>query len=192
MSTFGDSKLHKFSKDGRCVESVGGRGEAPGMFGFPNGIRVRDNQIFVCDSWNHRIQVFDTNLHLLKVIGKKGKGKGEFNQPSDLDFDETGNMYVADSFNNQIQVLSPKGKYTGTIGKKGKYPGQLDHPVTIKVNGELLYVTELQNNRVSVFYTSGALCTTFGEGYLNKPGGITIDEDGFVYVSCSQSQVLVF
>ena len=103
VTTFGDFKLQKFSKDGRCVESVGGRGEAPGMFGLPNGIQVRHNQIFVCDC--HRIQVFDTDLDLLKVIGKKGKGKGKFDGPCDLDFDSTGNMYVADSSNNQIQVL---------------------------------------------------------------------------------------
>ena len=189
VTTFGDSKLHKFSKDGRCVKSVGGRG---GTLGLPNGIQVRDSHIFVCDSGKHRIQVFDTNLHFLKVIGKKGKGKGEFFQPSDLDFDETGNMYVADSSNNRIQVLSPDGQYVRTIGKKGKNPGELNFPVTVRVSGKLLYVSELCNNRVSVFHTSGVFCTTFGEGYLKEPEGHTIDVDGFVYVVNSRSNVLVF
>ena len=196
VSTFGDFKLHKFTKDGKYIKSVGGRGDAPGMFGLPNGIRVRHNQIFVCDTWNHRIQMFDKDLNLLKVIGKKGKGKGEFNQPHDLDFDSTGNMYVTDTSNNRIQVLSPDGKYRRTIGKKGRDPGELDFPATIKMNGELLYVTEMFTNRVSVFHTSGELCTTFGEGYLNQPEGLTIDEDGFVYVCSSRSNeglyVLVF
>ena len=196
VTTFGDFKLHKFSKDGRRVESVDGRGETPGdilgMFGFPNGIQVRDDQIFVCDSGNHRIQVFDTNLHFLKVIGKKGKGRSEFLQPNDLDFDETGNMYVADSSNNRIQVLSPDGQYVRTIGKKGKNPGELNLPFTVRVSGKLLYVSELCNDRVSVFHTSGVFCTTFGEGYLKEPGGLTIDEDGFVYVANSGSDVLVF
>ena len=192
VSTFGDFKLYKFSIDGRYVKSVGGRGDAPGVFGLPNGIRGRHYQIFVCDTGCHRIQVFDTDLHLLKVIGKKGNGRVEFNKPHDLDFDSTGNMYVLDSANNRIQVLSPNGKYVRTIGKKGRDLGELDYPICIEVIGELLYVTDMFTNRVSVFHTSGELCTTFGEGYLSRPEGLAIDEDGFVYVSCSRSKVLVF
>ena len=46
-----------------------------------------------------------------------------------------------------------------------------------------MYITELDGNRVSVITTSGELVTRFGEGYLEKPEGIAIDEDGYVYVA---------
>ena len=186
VTTFGDHKLHKFTTDGRHVKSVGGKGTTPGMFNFPNGIRTStDNHIFVCDTGNNRIQVFDTDLHLLKTI------KSGFCEPLDLDFDSTGNMYVVNSAENQIQVLSPNGNSLCTIGKNGKNPGELNRPVCIKVTGELLYVTERYNDRVSIFHTSGVLHATFGEGYLQEPEGLTIDEDGFVYVSSPTSCALL-
>jgi len=53
-------------------------------------------------------------------------------------------------------------------------------------------VTEELNNRVSVFHTSGQFITTFGDEYLDHPEGLTIDEDGFVYVTSHHSNIFVF
>ena len=56
--------IHKHSlvqmdHDGQVVSSTGSKGDGPGQFNIPNGIRLsRDNEIYVCDSSNHRIQVF--------------------------------------------------------------------------------------------------------------------------------------
>ena len=88
--------------------------------------------------------------------------------------------------------MTPDGKFLYTFGRKGSAPGELHKPVSIKVRGQLLYLTEEMNNRVSVFHTSGQFVTTFGENYLQEPEGLAIDEDSFVYVTSHESAVLIF
>ena len=146
----------------------------------------------MCDSKNHRIQIFDTELNFLQTFGSKGTKSGRFDFPADVDFDSNGTAYIVDFYNHRIQAMTPDGRFLYTFGKKGRAAGELKHPACIQVRGQLLYITEMMNNRVSVFCTSGQFVTTFGEGYLQEPDGLTIDEDGFVYVTSHTSKVLVF
>ena len=138
VCTIVDHKLHKFNKEGVLLKSVGGLGKIPGRFNFPNGNQVRDNKLFVCDSNNHRIQIFDLDLNLQSVIGSKGSRRGHFDDPGDVDCDSSGIIYVVDTNNNRIQALSPEGKFLYTFGKKGSAPGELLNPICITVGGQLL------------------------------------------------------
>jgi len=192
VTTLLDHKLHKFNKEGTLLKSVEGKGNKPGQFVSPSGNQVRGNKVFVCDSLNHRIQVFDTELNLLQTFDSKGTKSGRFDFPANVDFDSNGTAYIVDSHNHRIQAMTPDGRSLYTIGKKGSAAGELHKPVGIQVRGQLLYITEMMNNRVSVFRTSGQFVTTFGEDYLQEPEGLTIDEDGFVYVTSHESAVLVF
>ena len=187
-----DDKLHKFNKEGELLKSVGGLGKLPGQFDYPNGNRVIDNKLFVCDSGNHRIQIFDLDLNPQRVIGSKGTRRGYFNFPSDVDCDSSGIVYIVDSSNHRIQAMNPDGKFLHIFGKKRCAPGELAYPHCIVVRGQLLYITDNLNNRVSVFHTSGQFITTFGDEYLYEPEGLAIDEDGFVYVTSHEMKVLVF
>lgn len=192
VCTVSDHKLHKFSKEGVLLKSVGGEGKIPGQFIYPNGNRIRENKLFVCDSDNNRIQIFDLDLNLQKVIGSKGTRRGHFDCPSDVDFDSSGIVYIIDTDNHRIQAMTLDGNFLHTFGKKGSAPGELCEPISIAVRGQLLYLTEYRNNRVSVFRTSGQFITTIGDEYLYSPEGITIDEDGFVYVTSHHRNVFVF
>ena len=55
-----------------------------------------------------------------------------------------------------------------------------------------IYVTNYGMNNVVVLKMSGEITSTFGEGYLSGPSGITFDKDGFVYVTSSMSKIVVF
>ena len=83
----------------------------------------KDNKLFVCDSDNYRIQVFDTNLKFISCFGKEGSGEGEFRGPFDLTFDPAGDVYVADSDNHHVQVFSQTGTFLRTFGRCGSGPG---------------------------------------------------------------------
>ena len=60
------------------------------------------------------------------------------------------------------------------------------------MHDESLYVTDDYNHKVWVMNTSGETIATFGVGFLRSPEGITIDEDGFVYVTSDYSKIVVF
>ena len=144
----------------------------------------QDNKLFVCDTCNHRIQVFDTNLKF--VFSFVGSGEGEMISPYDLTFDPAGSVYVADRDNHRVQVFSQNGTYLRTFGVHGSGPGELSYPRGIHVDHGHVYVAEKGNNRISTFHTSGAFITSFGRrdsgGELQYPRGITTDQDGFLYV----------
>ena len=107
--------------------------------------------MYVCDTSNHRIQVFDTDLNLIRVIGRKGSGNGCFDSPDDLAFDHCGNLYVADEINRRIQVLTPQGEHIRNIGKCGKGLGEIEKPISVAIHKNLVYITDCHNKRISVF-----------------------------------------
>ena len=190
-------RLSKFNSDGKLVKSVGGEGNRTGQFDWPYGIALsKDNKLFVCDSNNHRIQVFDTNLKFISCFGKEGSGEGAFSDPYDLTFDPVVDVYVTDYYNHRVQVFSQNGTFLRTFGRRGSGLGELATPWGICVDHDYVYVVEWGNCRVSVFYTSGEFITSFGweryGGELSNPYGITIDQDGFLYVCDIYKGILVF
>ena len=93
------------------------------QFNFANGVNVSSNHLYVCDDENHRIKVYDLELNLREIIGKKGTKLGQFQNPADLTFDREGNMYVVERENSRIQVFSPQ--------KKPLQKYSINHPITI-------------------------------------------------------------
>jgi NHL repeat-containing protein len=59
---YGNSRIHKFSPDGKLLFSWGEPGTDPGQFNLPHNICVdRDGYLYVADRENHRLQVFDSS-----------------------------------------------------------------------------------------------------------------------------------
>ncbi len=92
-----------------------GGGAEPDYFFQPNDIVVAPNgDIFVSEGHggaNSRILKFSKDGKLIKSIGKKGTGPGEFDQPHALAFDSKGRLIVGDRGNNRIQILDQDGKF---------------------------------------------------------------------------------
>ena len=55
-----------------------------------------------------------------------------------------------------------------------------------------VYVTDELNHQVMVMNALGEVVAKFGSGYLNSPEGITIDKDGFVYITSDYSKIIMF
>ena len=132
--------------------------------------------IYLCDRDNHRIQVFDLDLKLIRSIGSHGKGRGEFDGPHDVAFDAAGNMYVAEYGNKRVQVIDSSGQFIRAFGQEGE--GKLRGPTALLIADEYVYVSDWDQHRIAVYQTSGHFVTSFGrcghgEGELNCPRCIT-------------------
>lgn len=195
VSDIHNHKVHLFS-DGMYVTSVGGAGTSLGCFSLPNGMALSESgQLFVCDSGNHRIQVFDKHLLApMKCFGKQGSKVGHFDSPDDIKLDSKGKLYITDQRNSRIQVLTQNGKHICTFGRKGRNPGELVLPNCIHIDGELLYVSDYKTNYISVFHISGRFMYRFGGAEtLKNPEGIVVDQDGFLYVADGgNNRIVVF
>ena len=191
-------RLQKLTFDGVCVQSVGSnkRGSGQLQFNTPRGIAVHPTTglVFVADSNNNRIQVFNSDLTYAHSITLHGDT--QFNKPYDVSLDSDGCVYVAEWGNHCITKLNTTGKYISRFGFRGIASGQLHYPSFLTINNNLVYVSEFGNDRVSVFDTKGTFLHCFGERgsgerEFDSPQGITTDTLGNLYVSDTDNNRLV-
>ena len=163
-----NSRIAKVDKDGNWLKSWGEPGNNPGQFSTPHSIAVdaQDN-IYVADRGNARIQVFDKDGKFLRqividvpapsdarpAIGNKNEhpsGAGMPGAPWAICITPPPQqvLFSADGFPGRIYKLSLDGKVLGMFGKTGKQLGQFGwiHEMACPSENEL-YVAELLNWR---------------------------------------------
>ncbi len=198
-----DTKSHIIKKYDFCkkefitLDCIGGKGQLPRQLCSPVGLAVsKDNNLYVADTGNHRIQVFSLKGLILrdiwgavddKGIPVEGSGDGQFNQPTDIDIDNRGNVYVVDKGNKRVQIFSRKGKFLLKFGEEGEAEGKFFYPTHITIDNEnRLYIIDEKKKYVQIFDNNGK--------YLGKidgpqdiagvftPLAIVADNEGNIYI----------
>jgi len=168
-----------------------------GTFGIwgPRGIAVdARGRVFVADTGNKRILVYDADGNFVMQIGSEGLSIGQFEEPVGLAIDTRGYLYVADTWNQRIQVFAPSedGKSFSPLLQweiAGWYGESLDNKPYIAVDNQgHIFVTDPESYRVLEFTANGGFIRTWGE-YGNGAGNfglataISVDAEGRVWVS---------
>ena len=141
-------QVYKFSPEGKLMMTLGKPGGAadPDYFYQPDDVLVAPNgDIFVSEGHggaNSRILKFTKDGKLIKTIGKKGSGPGEFDQPHGLAMDSKGRLFVADRGNNRVQILDQDGKFID------QWP-QFSRPSGIAIRNDILYVADSESGSVA-------------------------------------------
>jgi hypothetical protein len=82
------------------------------FFRYPMDIKISNKGlVYIVDSGNNRIQVFDRVGNFKKTIGRKGKGPQDLLRPSALTFVREKDLAVAETDNHRIQIFGPGGDY---------------------------------------------------------------------------------
>jgi DNA-binding beta-propeller fold protein YncE len=68
---------------------------------------MRQGMLFVVDEGNNRFQKFDSNGNFITKWGTTGSGDDQFEEPTSIALDSSGNVYVVNSGNARIQVFAP-------------------------------------------------------------------------------------
>ena len=168
-----------FDLDGEAVATWGHTGSDLGQLDGPTGIEfdAQDN-IYLVESRNHRVQKFTRDGKFLFGFGGLGADTGQFDRPWGITIDKAGDVYIADWGNDRIQKFSADGEYIMTFGTS--YGGELNHPANVAVDSEGdVYVTDWGNKRVQVYEPNGdALATFYGDATtLSKAGEYIIRRD---------------
>ena len=178
-----------------------------GQFKTPEGIAIDAifELVYITDSENHRIQVFDLEGSFIRKWGKFGSTQGLFYIPVGLSLDEEGLLYVSDVFNHRVQVFNESGTYIRQWGTRGGDRSQFEYPSSVAVSNERAYVSDNGNHRIQIFDLAGnfigsfgTLCSTMtkegcvdpdgtgplepGDGQLRLPFGIAGDPNGNLFV----------
>jgi len=184
-----DSRLHAvcvFQPDGSTVTTFGER-----QLKRPSGIAYdpQRREIIVSDTGDHNLKVFDRTGRLVRTIGTRGSGPGQFNFPTCLWMDDQDRLYVSDTLNYRIQVLSPGGQVLMLVGEHGDRPGYFAHPSGVATDSlGHLYVVDRQFENVQVFDTQGRILMAFGReghgaGEFWLPSGVFVDDHNRIYVA---------
>jgi sugar lactone lactonase YvrE len=126
---------------------------APGDFARPTNVAVNaDGNLFVADTLNDRIEVFDADGQFVRTFGKAGDGPGYFARPKGIAIDSDGHVWVADSVQSRVQVFTPEGKLLIYMGDKGLLPGQFQGLIGLAIDSNnRVFTSEQMPGRVQFF-----------------------------------------
>ena len=126
---------------------------APGEFAKPTNVAVdKDGNLYVSDTLNFRVEVFDAEGHFLRTFGKAGDGPGYFARPKGIAIDGDGHVWVADGMQNRVQVFTPEGKLLIWMGGAGKLPGQFSALAGLAIDKDnRVFTSEQYPGRVQMF-----------------------------------------
>jgi uncharacterized protein (TIGR03663 family) len=192
-----NARVVKYDSQGSFVTQWGSRtpdGQtppAPGTFNEPWGIAVDGaGNVFVADTWNHRVQKFDREGKFLLEWGTAGQaseGKDRLWGPRGIAVSPDGGVYLTDTGNKRVLAFSQDGKFLAEFGTQGE--GRLDEPVGIAVGSDgRVYVADTWNRRVAVFTGAGQFLTSWpvqgwaSDSIEDKPY-LALDAQGRVYLS---------
>jgi DNA-binding beta-propeller fold protein YncE len=120
--TVGNARIAKFDKDGHFIKSWGSRGSEPGQFSAIRGI-VMDAQgnVYVADSGNKRIQVFDSDGNVKSQITNIGAPMAICITPGPKQYLYSSNSNDPETLDEgEIYKLELDGKVVGKFGKAGR------------------------------------------------------------------------
>ena len=166
----------------------GSEGSDPGQFTRPRGVAISSGgDIVVCDSGNHRLQVFRPDGTFVRQWGSHGAAPGQFYGPCSVAMSSTDEVLVADSGNHRIQTFRLDGSFVRSWGSHGAAPGRFQYPSSVAVHGDLVLVCDSYNYRIQCFGLDGTFVRMWGSpgaaaGQFNHPQGLAVSSAGEVFV----------
>lgn len=185
LDVYHGHRLLIFGPDGKFKRGVGAFGqvnlatEKPKTFQFPNGIEVHGEEVWIVDSNNRRIQVFDRKGDYLRIIPTSGlprgiaflnpmkgepsagekaaQAKAVKNKKGDKSAEEEASQVlekavVIDTLSHDATIWNVKGSRLVSFGEKGVLEGQFQYPNAVSVSKDnLVFVTDSGNVRVQVW-----------------------------------------
>lgn len=189
-------------------QTIGSEGAGAGQFSKPTGVYVTlDNRMYISDTGNHRVQIFNSDRTLSYEFGRNGNKPGQFNFPQGIVVNSKGMIYVADTLNHRIQVFNQDGIYLKTFGQPDtevvdeglKNCQTLNLPKVLALDSkDRLYVVDVDLTRIKVFDESGSCLAsiggqeTVGDSFV-KIVDIAFDQNDNLYVAdFGAAQIKIF
>jgi len=190
-----------------CDLVWGIKGTGDGEFKSPTALAIDDSSnVYVCDTGNKRIQVFDSEGNFLLAFGDfdaPAPAPDGLQRPMGIAISANGNVWVSDNdpggltpveadHSNRIVEFDADGSYIasyGTYGSFGSPGGFLNQPQGITFDGNgLLYVCDRLNNRLQTYDSITQTWTVHGSqgfamGFFTNPRDVAINSVGNILVA---------
>lgn len=186
---YGSADVTPRNKDAALKRALTGELERSEGLVKPYAVTVHRGRVFVSDSADRFVKVFDVPEGRYFKIGDDPLGP--LTKPLGLDVDAVGNLYVADGTAKTIMVYSRDGKYLRRIG--GPKVFERLSSVTVDAGGGRLFVTDIggvasDQHKIHVFdINDGKHLFDLGKrgigpGEFNLPRDVAIGANGQIYI----------
>ena len=179
VTDIGTMCLFKFSSEGELLKTV------TDELQIPYSVKIIDNQLYVLDEANQLVKLFDLHCNVVGSIAvKECPGPGDIAEGPD-------GLYVAGREKISVYRCAPNGDFIRHLNlspsslKLSGFNGICFHPS----NGYI--IASDQSFGVYMFNPSGECVQHISYDVIPHPAGVTVDDDGFVYV-CSFASNKVF
>lgn len=185
----------RLDAEGRPIGEIGA-----GVLKRPTGLArdAKQGRIFVADTHDHDIKVFDDDGRMIDRWGQRGSRAGDLNFPTHLTWAQD-RLYVADAVNARVQAFDAFGQPLRQIGQRGLYIGNLVRPKGVAADDEgNVYVVESMHDTLLVFDNEARLLLSIGGtgsevGRFYLPAGVWVDARNRVFVAdMFNGRVVVF
>lgn len=188
-SSYDGQSIIEFNSSGVIVNQFGTWGTGNGQFKYPREISLdSSNNLYIADSVNNRIQVFDSNGNFIRIISDPG-----LYDPAGVYVDPSQHVWVADTGAHNIYEFTNNGGLIQTFSSWGSADGQLDEPTSLKIdsNGDI-FVAQRSNNEIEFFHQDGTFITKWSgmgseDGQLMNARGMAMLPNGDFYVSDTEN-----
>ncbi len=125
----------------------------PGQFAMPTNVAVdADGNLYVSDTYNNRIEIFDADGNFIRQFGKAGDRPGTFMRPKGIAIDVDGHVWVADAVQDRVQCFTPEGDLLIWMGGHGTLPGQFRTLAGLYIDkNNRIFTSEQYPGRVQMF-----------------------------------------
>ena len=188
--------MSDFSIEITYNSDFGSFGSGNGEFNNPSRATILNNELFVVDKQNHRIQVFDLSGAYIRQFGSLGSGNDNFSFPEGITNDGT-DLYITDAANNRVKKHQVDGTFLLAFGTFGSGNDNFYYPVGIDFDGTNLFIVDKQNHRVKIHQLNGTYLSQFGSlgtgnQNFNFPEGIAISNNDVIVADSANKQVKRF
>lgn len=158
------------SESGQYLSKFGERGTGKGQFNFPTNVALdRAGRIYVTDTLNFRVQIFDADGKFVDTFGEQGNRMGNMLKPKGIALDSSQNIYVVDADFDNFQIFDQQKRLLMFLGSYGQGAGTFWLPAGICIDRQnFIYIADQNNHRVQIFQL---LNGETGEGSPAKVSG---------------------
>jgi DNA-binding beta-propeller fold protein YncE len=142
-------RIQIVTPDGTLVREFGELGSGPGQLNLPAAVATdKDDDIYVVEMGNNRVQVFDSTGKSLRVLAPAGTSA--LKRPYGIALEPGGRVWVSDSGNSRILCLNADGTVAASVGAPaaGSKPGEFNGPRHLAFISGKLYVADTNNGRI--------------------------------------------
>lgn len=198
----GNHRLIKLNSRGKYLQHIGGFGWRANQFDRPVDIVTVDGlNFYVADYHNQRIQRYGKNFEFVSSLGDSkidrlasdqiGKSVLQISYPSGVAVTSLGDLFFTDGEKGEVYKINRFGNIDAVFGGFTNATGSLHRPGKLCVTKNYVYVAD--ENKLVVYDYFGNYMQTVGEGILKKVTDVTVDRNGWIYVSDSErNTILIF